>query len=506
MTSIRYCSEHRLLLVASNSGSLAFFDIETGKNVGSYLSDPVEELTSISLAAKEMVVCGSANGTIALIGIPPFPYRFERVLSLRHLDCEKGEGALGVRLTAYNPTTHRLYLIDDKMYLTCYDLHPLMSAIEALDLTKEKIEFERKRLIKEEIANKQVRMLWQTKAHVETVRVLELVAEEDIVVTAGLDRKVKLWNATTGDFIDSLQQNYNKSPPEPLAYYHTTKKTLYTQDKQHMFDEVGLTPPQLDFDPFLIDKLRQGREDYFPLSHRSNQEWSLQVSFEQVARQERDYFEEVMEMLKEHQDTAPPPVAQQLQGRKMEVLERKRTVMREIRGEGDNKDDQSVVGSEGGRKTPNNYFRRSMVKCIQNFVDKNESLELMETLKKDANKVFGKKKHFDYVPIYKMLGQGDKTAQEIEQHKSHILELARRETENIANGRSQCQVQLSREESAAANRLYGMLRTTEGRHNHLPISFTAKGQQRTHTASAKQLPVSSNKSHFHPGNALPRLE
>ena len=62
--------------MARNCGSLAFFDIETGKNVGSYLSDPVEELTCISLAAKGMVACGSANGTITLIGIPPFPYRF----------------------------------------------------------------------------------------------------------------------------------------------------------------------------------------------------------------------------------------------------------------------------------------------------------------------------------------------------------------------------------------------------------------------------------------------
>ena len=52
-----------------------------------------------------------------------------------------------------------------------------------------------------------------------------------------------------------------------------------------------------------------------------------------------------------------------------------------------------------------------MLKCIQNFVDRNESLELMESLKKDASRVFGKKKHFDYVPIYKMLGQGDKTTQ-----------------------------------------------------------------------------------------------
>lgn len=46
-----------------------------------------------------------------------------------------------------------------------------------------------------------------------------------------------------------------------------------------------------------------------------------------------------------------------------------------------------------------------MIKCIQNFVDKNESVELMNQLKKDKDRVFGKRKHFDYIPIYKMVNQ-----------------------------------------------------------------------------------------------------
>ena len=33
------------------------------------------------------------------------------------------------------------------------------------------------------------------------------------------------------------------------------------------------------------------------------------------------------------------------------------------------------------RKLSTTYFRRSMVKCIQSFVDKSESVELMEQLK-----------------------------------------------------------------------------------------------------------------------------
>ena len=95
-------------------------------------------------------------------------------------------------------------------------------------------------------------MLWQVKAHLENVKVLEFIHEEDVVVTAGLDRKVKIWNGVSGEFLDSLQQNYNKNPPEPLAYYHTTRNIIYTQDKQRMFEEARLSAAQLDFDPFLM--------------------------------------------------------------------------------------------------------------------------------------------------------------------------------------------------------------------------------------------------------------
>ena len=32
-------------------------------------------------------------------------------------------------------------------------------------------------------------------------------------MTSSYDKKVKIWNASSGDYIDSLQQNYNKVEP-----------------------------------------------------------------------------------------------------------------------------------------------------------------------------------------------------------------------------------------------------------------------------------------------------
>jgi hypothetical protein len=85
----------------------------------------------------------------------------------------------------------------------------------------------------------------------------------------------------------------------------------------------------------------------------------------------------------------------------LELIDKKNRIMREIRGEEKFPDvNQKTEESEKeSRKYSRNYFRKSMLKCIQTFVDKNESNELMEQLKNDKDRIFGKKKHFDYIPV-----------------------------------------------------------------------------------------------------------
>lgn len=82
-------------------------------------------------------------------------------------------------------------------------------------------------------------------------------------MTSSFDRRVNIWNAKTGEYIDSLQQNYNKITPEPLAYYDVKKNYLFTKDRKRAFENVALNIAQLDFDPFLIKGLIKGKEEYF---------------------------------------------------------------------------------------------------------------------------------------------------------------------------------------------------------------------------------------------------
>lgn len=73
-------------------------------------------------------------------------------------------------------------------------------------------------------------MLWQVKAHQEVVKSLEYVQEEELLITTSFDKKVKIWSAKTGEYMDSLQQNYNKPEPVPMAWYNTKTSTLYSGD------------------------------------------------------------------------------------------------------------------------------------------------------------------------------------------------------------------------------------------------------------------------------------
>lgn len=112
-------------------------------------------------------------------------------------------------------------------------------------------------------------------------------------MTSSFDKRVNIWNAKTGQFIDSLQQNYNKGSPEPLGYYDTKKNYIYTKDRRRAFENVTLENTQLDFDPFLIHSLIKGREEYFETT-QSNKEWNLQINFLDVVKGEQREFQKVM--------------------------------------------------------------------------------------------------------------------------------------------------------------------------------------------------------------------
>jgi hypothetical protein len=43
------------------------------------------------------------------------------MLTFRHKDAEKQSGNVGIRLSCFNPIKKLFYVVDDKMFLSCYN-------------------------------------------------------------------------------------------------------------------------------------------------------------------------------------------------------------------------------------------------------------------------------------------------------------------------------------------------------------------------------------------------
>lgn len=55
-----------------------------------------------------------------------------------------------------------------------------------------------------------IEKLWTVKVHLEPIKSIEYIESEQLIITTSFDKRVKIWNSLTGQYIDSLQQNYTK--------------------------------------------------------------------------------------------------------------------------------------------------------------------------------------------------------------------------------------------------------------------------------------------------------
>jgi hypothetical protein len=73
---LKYIEEIKSIVVGTGIGSIVFYDIETGKNVGNVASKPYEDITAICKTEQPIILATTAMGSIIVIGLPPLPTRF----------------------------------------------------------------------------------------------------------------------------------------------------------------------------------------------------------------------------------------------------------------------------------------------------------------------------------------------------------------------------------------------------------------------------------------------
>lgn len=121
---------------------------------------------------------------------------------------------------------------------------------------------------------------------------MEYIEEELLIVTTSFDKKVKIWDAKTGEYLDSLQQNYNKNQAVPIAYYNTKTSTLYSSDLKSSKTIQQVNPIKAQFDPFIFEKILEENNNIVKIKS-SNQQWKINVDFRGIATEEMKKFEDL---------------------------------------------------------------------------------------------------------------------------------------------------------------------------------------------------------------------
>ena len=243
LTAIVYQSLNKLIVTGTQNGIVAFWEAETGKFLGQCACFGQEEIASIVvLKDLDYVIAATSTGKIGIIVTPPSTLRYNKIFEFINYDDD------GLKVPVYpvhmiwSHEKRYLYIADDRSWLKVYDLSDKIE-----DLYKHQ-EIEKETKLKEansskftlrlpNISTSVPNKLWATKAHNDPIKSLEYSEVENLLFTSALDKKVKIWNAETGKYIDALQQKYDGMEPTPIAYKKPGFEGIYSPD---LTDRVDL--------------------------------------------------------------------------------------------------------------------------------------------------------------------------------------------------------------------------------------------------------------------------
>lgn len=234
-------------------------------------------VTSISvLEEMPYLIETNSSGRISIVATPPHQLRFNRVFSILQPDSESPNDTAKITCSLF--CRGRLFVGDDKGYLKCYDFSTVLAELAALYLKPE--EGGRVNLT-------DINYFWSVKAHSESIRSIDYLSAEALLITCSFDKRVKLWYADSGNLVDQLEQNFMKDDPKPLAYQKVdTTEVFATNFKDRLPVKSEEMPPTLtmEFNPrWLFDRLDQTKL----ASTTSNKNWKVHPVFDGFYRRQQ---------------------------------------------------------------------------------------------------------------------------------------------------------------------------------------------------------------------------
>lgn len=268
LSALVYEPTNKLLIIGTQNAVIGFYEAETGKFIGQcglhQDASSSEEISGIAcLNNAPYIIVATSAGRIVVVARPPSTFKYLQIFSFFNQDIERNNFYPFIHSLVWCHKTRRVFIADEKSMIKAYDLSQLIDILEKDEAVKKAAEsggslYNKSSMTPPTIPPMQMDPLWITKAHNEPIKGLEYVPEEDILITSGMDKRVRIFSGANGKFIDSLQQNYNKSDPAPVAYKKIGTTEIYTPDLKSRVDKEYVDKLRHEWDLFVQREKERG--------------------------------------------------------------------------------------------------------------------------------------------------------------------------------------------------------------------------------------------------------
>jgi len=236
---LSYELQNKLIVTGTHNGLIAFWEIETGKLNGTYHEPKDEEITSIcSIETSNYIMLSNAIGQISIVGLPPLLFKYTNIHSFTNIDPDT-KSAVGIVSMSLCNKTSRIFILDDKGFLKCFDLLEIFTILKTQKNKKVRDSIITTSFLSPpKFDNADFKLIFSVKTHTEQVKSLEYLVDESLIITTAFDKKVKLWEAENGKYIDSFQQNYDKKDPKPIAFKRIGTQEIYNTTFSERIDKA----------------------------------------------------------------------------------------------------------------------------------------------------------------------------------------------------------------------------------------------------------------------------
>ena len=233
--SLLYEKEIGKLFIGGSNGVINLYEIATGKGNEEFSdltkdAGPEAEVTAIAFFTGYNSLCYSNSaGKLKFVAIPPLQIKHE-ILYIHTNTPPNSTLPSSIFHICFCNETKRIFTADEKFFIKCYDITKVLAHIEEVAKQPDKA----KRNFK--ITKDMIEVIWEKKAHDDSIKSLEYIMPERLLVTTSMDKNVKIWSSETGLHIESLKQNKMSTKIKPIAYKKVESNEIYTPRMEHRID------------------------------------------------------------------------------------------------------------------------------------------------------------------------------------------------------------------------------------------------------------------------------